>query len=40
MREFPWCEDRFRWMWFGLVWVLAGVMVAIHVEERSGIWKL
>ena len=40
MREFPWCEERFLGMWFGLVCVLAGVMVAVHEEERSELWKL
>ena len=34
------CEDRFPELWFGLGWVLAGVMVAVHVGERFGVWKL
>ena len=40
MREFPWCEDRFLGLWFGLEWLLAGVMVGVHVEERFGVWLL
>ena len=34
------CEDRFPEVRFGLGWVFAGVMVAVHVGERIGVLKL
>ena len=40
MRGLLCCEDRFPEVRFELGWVLAGVMVAVHVGERFGVWKL